>query len=141
MTDSLKDIIIVILLTIAIYLVYKKFMKTKLVRKCIGPIHLDNYHLIVQHPDNQHVGCHPHIVDNHLSINSNSLSDDVVVSNVSDHELVHIDDSKPFLSNHDVTVNNEINHGEELVVSDFNYTKEFEEDFQYYDPEIHNATY
>jgi len=166
MTDSLKDLIIVILSVILVYLIYKKLNKTT--QKVNKRVHHSNKH--VQHLNNNYANCNSHIREhinehnnyhqemnnydqniddteylnnNHnelLSINSNSVSDDIVVSNISNHELVHIDDSKPFLSNEELSISNHYDTEvvECLTYLDFNYTKDFEEDFDYYDPEIYN---
>lgn len=71
-----------------------------------------------------------------LAINSNGLSNNNIVSNMSDHELIHIDDSKPFITNEEMPITNipELN-ASKLQYYNFNYTKEFdEENFDYYDP-------
>ena len=71
-----------------------------------------------------------------LSINSNGLSDDDISSNMSDHELIHIDNNKPFITNEEINITNvpELN-AVQLELQNFNYIKEFdEENFNYYDP-------
>lgn len=70
------------------------------------------------------------------SINSNGLTNDIVLSNMFDNELVHINHSKPFVSNVDEPiVNNPETNAKELVVEKFNYNKDFDETkFNYFDP-------
>jgi hypothetical protein len=55
---------------------------------------------------------------------------------MSDHELIHMHDSKPFIINEDtaITNNSEIN-AVELEPQQFNYIKDFNpENFNYFDP-------
>ena len=71
-----------------------------------------------------------------ISINSNSITSNSVSTNMSDHELIHMHDSKPFITNEDTAITNnpEIN-AVELEPQQFNYIKDFDpENFNYFDP-------
>jgi hypothetical protein len=70
-----------------------------------------------------------------LPINSNGLSNYTILSNMSDHELIHIDDSKPFITNEEIPITNFPELNTIQLYEHFNYVKDFdEENFDYYDP-------
>jgi hypothetical protein len=69
---------------------------------------------------------------NELPINSNAIDDNMVVSNLSDHELIHIENTKPFHMHDDISILNTVeNNKNDVPLSNFNYLKKFSKNFHY----------
>jgi hypothetical protein len=87
------------------------------------PIYIDN------HLSNQQNYIKP---INELPINSNAIDDNIVVSNLSDHELIHIENTKPFHMHDDISIVNTVeNNKNDIPLSNFNYLKKFSKNFHY----------
>jgi len=187
MEESFKDIIILILAFVLLYLIYKKINKSKysyptkpkykrhLNNPVHCPVHNQVYnpvdcpvhnqvynpahnpvhnlvhnqvynpahnpaHNLVHNPAHDQV--HDPIIletsnnEELIPINSNGVTNNSISSNMSEHELIHIHDSKPFIIDDEVPLTNipEMN-AVELEPQKFNYFKNFdEENFTYFDP-------
>jgi hypothetical protein len=177
--ENVKDLIIVILACVLLYLIYKKNNKSKKSDniykpnkptesiKSIRPLYPYKTRPIVDMPNeivtneivtneivtninqmlpninqmlpniNQPVQTYKDACANEelLPINSNGLSNYNILSNMSDHELIHIDDSKPFITNEEIPITNLPELNTIQLYEHFNYVKDFdEENFDYYDP-------
>jgi len=150
--ENVKDLIILILACVLLYLIYKKNNKSK---KSIRPLYPYKTRPIVDMPNeivtneivtninqmlpniNQPVQTYKDACANEelLPINSNGLSNYNILSNMSDHELIHIDNSKPFITNEEIPITNLPELNTIQLYEHFNYVKDFdEENFDYYDP-------
>jgi hypothetical protein len=59
-------------------------------------------------------------------INSNVLQSNQIVTNMGDHELLHIDDSKPYLINDKIPLDNVVKSNSVIKTeNDFKYSKDF----------------
>lgn len=173
--ENMKDLVIVILACVLLYLIYKKnnkskksdniykkFKPTKPIDsiKSIRPSYPYKTRTFVDLPNeiitneivtnemlpninqmvpniNQPVQIYKDLCANEelLPINSNGLSSYNILSNMSDHELIHIDDSKPFITNEEIPITNLPELNTIQLYEHFNYVKDFdEENFDYYDP-------
>jgi hypothetical protein len=175
MEESFKDIIILILAFVLLYLIYKKINKSKYSyptkpkykRHLNNPVHCPVHNQVhnpahnlvhnlahnlvhnpahnpVHNPANNQVYYQVHDPIIHetsnneelIPINSNGVTNNSILSNMSEHELIHIHDSKPFIIDDEVPLTNipEMN-AVELEPQKFNYFKNFdEENFTYFDP-------
>lgn len=151
MTDSFNDLIILILTIILVYVFYNKMCKRKLPS-------------IVAVSNNVNVKPIAQLLD----INSNTVNNNPVVSNLEQNEIQHQEQhqeqhqvqhqntntnaSMPYVmpdddldmsdNYHDITLPTTIMHGEQKIdeelvkePSNFNYTKIFSKDFDYYTPD------
>ncbi len=132
MTDSFNDLIICILTVVLIYIFYKKMCKKNL--PSVSSSNVD-----VNSPKQL------------LDINSNTVNNNQVVSNMMQNELQHTQTNMPYVMDdnsldineyHEVAAPTTIMHNEQPVdkelikePSNFNYTKLFSNDFDYYTPE------
>jgi hypothetical protein len=69
---------------------------------------------------------------NELPINSNAIDNSIAVSNLSDHELIHIENTKPFYMHDDIAIVNTVEYNiNNTPPSEFNYLKKFSKNFHY----------
>ena len=119
-TDNCKDVMIVCLTLILVYLVYKKLNKSR---------------------KTQSKSCSNKDVEL-LNINSNTVNHDIGVTNMSGNELSRIDDNKPYVSYDFEPLNNESIHDIMQNVeqpdnesTSFHYTKDYD-NVRYYDGHV-----